>query len=180
MLPSQGVVRVLKNSASGTSDSEQLNGISRNLEMFLFCAEIKTNVWNENKASCINNLRLALINYQLISDSLCNIIMSSSKRYRREDVGKNESSDDEDFDFAAEGNDYTPYVPVKERNKQKLIKLGRVEQLKELQDEAGPRRSGPPSQGGIGSSSTANSSEVFKNILRLLSEIRDLLDQLVS
>ena len=42
------------------------------------------------------------------------------KRYRREE----DTSGSEDF--YKEGDDYVPYVPVKERRKQKLVKLGRV------------------------------------------------------
>jgi ATP-dependent RNA helicase DDX41 len=48
-----------------------------------------------------------------------------NKRYRKE-----ESSSESD-------NDYVPYVPVKERKKLQLMKLGRLSQLKE---EFGQRR----------------------------------------
>lgn len=65
------------------------------------------------------------------------------KRYRREEVKKDDSEDE----FGAEGEGYTPYVPVKERNKQKLMKLGRVQQI--VKDEERSQ------------SSTANSSEVL-------------------
>ncbi|XP_055384536.1 ATP-dependent RNA helicase abstrakt [Condylostylus longicornis] len=44
---------------------------------------------------------------------------SSAKRYRENDLN---SKDDED-------EDYTPYVPIKERKKEKLLKLGRIVQL---------------------------------------------------
>lgn len=58
--------------------------------------------------------------------------MSSSapppvKRYRREDEKKSDSSDDE---FAREGDDYTPYVPVRERKKQQLVRLGQATVVK--------------------------------------------------
>jgi ATP-dependent RNA helicase DDX41 len=46
---------------------------------------------------------------------------TSSKRYRREEP---KSDEEEDIDT-----NYTPYVPVKERKKNQLIKLGRIVQL---------------------------------------------------
>lgn len=53
--------------------------------------------------------------------------MSSSKhpqikRYRREEV-------DDKSDLESEDDSYTPYVPVKERKKQKLLKMGRIVQI---------------------------------------------------
>jgi hypothetical protein len=63
------------------------------------------------------------------------------KRYRREE--KPDSSDDEwkvdsDDDKSADKNrkkpDFVPYVPVKERRKQQLVKLGRLAQIKEAED----------------------------------------------
>ncbi|KAK6639960.1 hypothetical protein RUM43_008237 [Polyplax serrata] len=46
---------------------------------------------------------------------------NTRKRYRREEEEKSSESDD----------DYVPYVPVKERRKQQLAKLGRVNQIKQ-------------------------------------------------
>ncbi|KAK3913195.1 ATP-dependent RNA helicase abstrakt, partial [Frankliniella fusca] len=46
----------------------------------------------------------------------------SSKRYRRDDEEKSSSDSDDN---------YVPYVPVKERKKQQLLKLGRLGQLKD-------------------------------------------------
>lgn len=45
---------------------------------------------------------------------------SSSKKYRRSDEKEDKDSEDDD---------YVPYVPVKERKKQQLIKLGRIAEL---------------------------------------------------
>lgn len=46
------------------------------------------------------------------------------KRYRRVD-GQKKSDDDE----SEEEDNYTPYIPVRERKKQQLMKLGRIVQL---------------------------------------------------
>ena len=61
----------------------------------------------------------------------------SVKRYRRDE--KPDSSDDEwkvgsDSDGAGKS-DYVPYVPVRERRKQQLVKLGRIAQIKESEDK---------------------------------------------
>lgn len=45
----------------------------------------------------------------------------SNKRYRREEEQKS--------DVESEDDNYTPYIPVKERKKQQLLKLGRIVQL---------------------------------------------------
>ncbi|KAF7400479.1 hypothetical protein HZH66_005663 [Vespula vulgaris] len=58
------------------------------------------------------------------------------KRYRKEEEKNTFSDTDED---------YVPYVPVKERKKQQLIKLGKINQLKE-----------ESANGGIGKSSSEN------------------------
>lgn len=42
------------------------------------------------------------------------------QRYRREEKNSNSESDDDN---------YVPYVPVKERKKQQLLKLGRIAQV---------------------------------------------------
>ena len=52
--------------------------------------------------------------------------MADKRRYRRDDLEKGSSEDE----FAKEGDDYQPYIPVKERKKQKLIKLGQVALIK--------------------------------------------------
>lgn len=46
----------------------------------------------------------------------------SVKRYRREETDKKSDAESED-------DSYTPYIPVKERRKQQLLKLGRIVQL---------------------------------------------------
>lgn len=61
------------------------------------------------------------------------------KRYRREE--KQDSSDDEwkvgsdsDSDVRKK-TDYVPYVPVRERRKQQLVKLGRIAEIKGSEDK---------------------------------------------
>lgn len=44
------------------------------------------------------------------------------QRYRREEKNSNSESDDDN---------YVPYVPVKERKKQQLLKLGRLAQVRQ-------------------------------------------------
>lgn len=44
-----------------------------------------------------------------------------AKKYRRQDEEKGQQLEEDD--------DYVPYVPVKERKKQQLIKLGRIAEL---------------------------------------------------
>ena len=56
------------------------------------------------------------------------------KRYRRDDP----KDDEDDWRHEDERHDYQPYVPVKERRKQKLVKLGRITDLKEEANVAGP------------------------------------------
>ena len=54
------------------------------------------------------------------------------KRYRRRE--EEQKSDNDDLE--KEGEDYVPYVPVRERRKQKLVKLGRIAVLKETEKTA--------------------------------------------
>ena len=59
------------------------------------------------------------------------------KRYRRvEEEDKKEGSEDENLE------DYVPYVRVKDRRKQKLVKLGRITEIKEDTKPSGAGGSG--------------------------------------
>lgn len=53
----------------------------------------------------------------------------SKKRYRKDEQKSSSESDDDD--------NYVPYVPVKDRKKQQLMKLGRLTQLKEEHGQKG-------------------------------------------
>ncbi|XP_075209782.1 ATP-dependent RNA helicase abstrakt [Lycorma delicatula] len=53
----------------------------------------------------------------------------SKKRYRRDEERSSSESDEED--------NYVPYVPVKDRKKEQLMKLGRLTQLKEEHSQRG-------------------------------------------
>ena len=60
------------------------------------------------------------------------------KRYRRvEEEDKKEGSEDENLE-----EDYVPYVRVKDRRKQKLVKLGRITEIKEDTKPTGAGGSG--------------------------------------
>jgi hypothetical protein len=50
------------------------------------------------------------------------ILQLNDQRYLKEEETKDDSPPEDD--------DYVPYVPVKERKKQKLTKLGRISQVK--------------------------------------------------
>ena len=79
------------------------------------------------------------------------------KRYRREDPEEDANKDDWKVDDDDE--EYQAYVPIKERRKQKLVKLGRITDLKESETIAQI-----PSESPSGNSSTAEE-ETEKDIL---------------
>ncbi len=83
------------------------------------------------------------------------------KRYRRREEEESRDSDD----FAKEGDDYVPYVPVRERRKQKLVKLGRIAVLKEEE-----RASNSDLVGSSGASS-ANEDDAKEDLIKKEEEI---------
>ena len=58
------------------------------------------------------------------------------KRYRRVEEEDKKGSEDENLE------DYVPYVRVKDRRKQKLVKLGRITEIKEDTKPTGAGGSG--------------------------------------
>lgn len=75
------------------------------------------------------------------------------KRYRRVEEEDKKGSEDENLE-----EDYVPYVRVKDRRKQKLVKLGRITEIKEDTKPTGAGGSGLSSPTS-GNSSDANNTE---------------------
>ena len=92
------------------------------------------------------------------------------KRYRREE----KASSDEEWD--AEKDDYVPYVSVKDRKKQQLVKLGRISAIKEEEKVTLSSDTGGTSSGAEDTTGTASDSkeEVAKKEEEILAQNKDV------